>query len=1351
MAELKFIITADNSGMMEALKQTQDAMRNTARNVEQIGDLLNLEEFRDAASSVTDFSTKFYEASQETVNSLSNMSREMSSQAATIKADMENMMGAGITEGMSDKLQDYVQSVTEASAAAETAYNVQGTAVAALAEELDTLQQAQQAAFSAGDSGSAQELQGDIDALSSTLDQANQRLQELGEQAEAANQAMSTLDAEVQQFGSGAQSLSSLWGQVKDSIGEATEATKNWLTGNGKFTEGLNQAKGALSGLGGAFTPAIAGAKKFLVALRAMIATPIGAVLTAVVLALQAMHKWFTKSATGQIAFAKISAQIGNILNSLIDVAVKVGEYLYNAFASPNKPLGAFARNVGSTFVNAIKAAFHVVEGFAKGIGALVDILKGAAHFDGGAILSAWDKFKNAGSIITQGFGEAGKAFASAASAGVNLVKGAVGVVQDGFKAFSFDKIAAGFQGVIDKQRVAGELAVEQKKQEIALSEAQAKQAEYDKQIGDKYAELYKLKGKERQDAINELKELQKAKYDDLISAQTALYEIQKKNNSLHSSTLEDLQKERDLRVQMLQTTAQQANSTRMLARMEASAERQAEASAARSAKATAKSTANDTKNAKAIADATAARMEVERKAANEQVAAEQKLEEAIAAAKIDAMEEGAAKVRAQRAADNRRELEALAEQAEAAKEAEYQRQKAVYEAHRKELELQGKTIAAWEASMLDMDAINEIAAKYEQLAELIKQKQANVEKQEEESAMRAYLQNYGTYQERRLAITEEYADKIAKAMTEGDRLTLEKQKESALSNLDKEFGLQAQQMADLFADASDKSVKSIDKIIKKYEALVEFMQGVSGKTKGIISRNELLRLGFTDDDIKKVETGEIKLNDITEAIKRLRREVEGKSPLKAFTADIENAVAKIKGGELVEGLNDITQSVQKFVPAIRSLTTSIASAFGGDSRHTEGVLGIIEAIPQLVTGVVETLQGDTATGLEKITMSILALSDSIEKTKDEDAEFADWERLKEITESLVDVWDELIDKKQEYLAMSVGGDTLRTEKEIKELIENETKAWRELGEERLRAGASATHHSIGYRIMRDMTDEAMDAASKALGGNARDILGKTASGLFDLTSEQLQRLKEQAPQFWARLDKDVQNYLNNIIEGAERLEDVQQSVREQLTRTTFDDVKSNFLSQLSDMESAASDFSDDFSQMLFQAMLKTKFDELFDARLNDWYDSFASAMKDSELSEGERSALLNDYNAIVADAMKLRDTLADATGYSQSASEGSGAYKAVASFSQEQGDELNGRLAAIQIGQAQSNQSLLLAVTTLQGLSVIITANQYTLNEMRNLMLAGNGHLEDIARYTRVAAQYGDAIETIATKIKEL
>ena len=62
-------------------------------------------------------------------------------------------------------------------------------------------------------------------------------------------------------------------------------------------------------------------------------------------------------------------------------------------------------------------------------------------------------------------------------------------------------------------------------------------------------------------------------------------------------------------------------------------------------------------------------------------------------------------------------------------------------------------------------------------------------------------------------------------------------------------------------------------------------------------------------------------------------------------------------------------------------------------------------------------------------------------------------------------------------------------------------------------------------------------------------------TGLFDLTVEQLEKLKSEAPAFWAKMDGDVQEYLNGIMDGEERIEDIQNQISEQLTQTTFDSV----------------------------------------------------------------------------------------------------------------------------------------------------------------------------------------------------
>lgn len=54
-----------------------------------------------------------------------------------------------------------------------------------------------------------------------------------------------------------------------------------------------------------------------------------------------------------------------------------------------------------------------------------------------------------------------------------------------------------------------------------------------------------------------------------------------------------------------------------------------------------------------------------------------------------------------------------------------------------------------------------------------------------EANAMREYLKEYGTFQQQKLAIAEEYAEKIKKATTEGEKLSLGRERDSAIQQID--------------------------------------------------------------------------------------------------------------------------------------------------------------------------------------------------------------------------------------------------------------------------------------------------------------------------------------------------------------------------------------------------------------------------------------------------------------------------------------------------------------------------------------------------------------------------------------
>lgn len=175
--------------------------------------------------------------------------------------------------------------------------------------------------------------------------------------------------------------------------------------------------------------------------------------------------------------------------------------------------------------------------------------------------------------------------------------------------------------------------------------------------------------------------------------------------------------------------------------------------------------------------------------------------------------------------------------------------------------------------------------------------KDASKEKLESErKAWQEYFIEYGNYQEKRKNLVQKYNDEIAKLQTDSPEYASKvAQKNKALEQLDEQFGHSTKAMADLFEDASNKSVSAIQSIIDKYETLVKYMSGTKESDGTNVTLDELKALGFTDKDIEKIEKGEISIKDVTDAIRGLKDELKGKSPWQAFVSDLEKGIEAIK------------------------------------------------------------------------------------------------------------------------------------------------------------------------------------------------------------------------------------------------------------------------------------------------------------------------------------------------------------------------------------------------------------------------------------------------------------------------
>ena len=736
-------------------------------------------------------------------------------------------------------------------------------------------------------------------------------------------------------------------------------------------------------------------------------------------------------------------------------------------------------------------------------------------------------------------------------------------------------------------------------------------------------------------------------------------------------------------------------------------------------------------------------------------------MQNATEQAVINGLEDAGERERRQRELNNKLQIESLKKQKQDFINATLQAQKEIFDAQEdlkkaKDKNYRKQTFKG-DAGSVDTSAYDNLIAQ----TEIAQQREAN---EQIRKSWNEYLQQYGTYQQQRLAITEEFTEKINTARAIGDEAAArmaEEQQNERLAQLEQKFGLAAQSMADLFADTSRKSVSEIDKIIKKYETLINFMEGKNGKimdasgnalstSDKVISQADLKSLGFTDDEIKKIQDGSISIKEVTERIRELKNVLKDKSAFQSFKSNLNetfNQFKKAKSvGDYGNAITSLAGDINSFLPSLKDFSSSLGTIFGFDDSKLQGIMDGLGGIATAGAGVGQMMSGDIVGGAMSAVQGIGQVVNALDGLFG--ADYSQYNAMVEEYNGLIDVWDILIDRKTEYLKISYGSEIQAVGKEALSLIDKEIEAYRTLGKERLNSGASMGSHSIGVRIRNGMSYEGWQELRKAAreaGFSYEEVADGRMTGLFDLSLEQLKKLQETAPTFWAKLDDDVRDYLNKIIDGSKRIEEMQDAIREQQTATTFDTIYDNFVSMLMDMESKTEDFSKDVSKMFMQAMLSNEIGKLYSEKLKSWYEKFATNMSDGTLSDSERTALQTEYEGYVKEAIRIRDELARVTGYDSSSSNSQeasrGGYETV---SEETGTALLGRETA------QLMQTTRLADFVIDQIPVIAQNQSLTMSllEATNEFIFNcQTYLENISRNSNSLPR----IESDLSKIKRI
>lgn len=726
--------------------------------------------------------------------------------------------------------------------------------------------------------------------------------------------------------------------------------------------------------------------------------------------------------------------------------------------------------------------------------------------------------------------------------------------------------------------------------------------------------------------------------------------------------------------------------------------------------------------------------------------------------ARIKAMDEGSAKTIAEMELNFEKEMQAIDRQKEDALRKKVEDARAAWEANPKN---KGKSFNATDIKLSD-DEQNY----YDELY-----KTAIISN---EKIYKDLAERYLSYADERLAIEKKFNDDISilqearkKAETKGDASEIAQidrsiEKRTEIKNEDI-FKLDAEQFKknmnweQVFGNLDKVSTDTLKKLKANLKDFISSQKDLSPESlKELVDAIERIDDKVSERDPFETMSISFKsLKEVTDA-QREAQKAYNKALEEGTDEERKNAKATLESAKnskqkalyeatdaLHKGINEIGQYVDAGNQVIGIMETLgiktpewMEGTMSGFGEMLNG-LGNIDLMKpmSIITGSLQTVKGALT--------SVISLGGLIPGL--DGADYSHYNEMVEEYNKLNEIWDELIDKKLEYINTSYGAEADKVGKEALELVNKSIEAYRILGRERLNSGASAGSHSIGKRMAKNTSSsdwqdiaDALDMSVK----DAKDFIGTgRMTGLFDLTTEQLEKLKSEAPTFWAKLDGDVRDYLDKIIEGEERIEEIHNQINKQLTQTTFDSVYSNFIDTLMDMKASSKDAAEDISEYFMQAMLSEQIGTLYQDKLKKWYEKFAKGMEDGSLTESERNALNSEYMGYIEEAMKLRDELAAATGYdkiSQESTSQSASSKGFQAMSQDTGEELNGRFTALQIAGEEiknqniiQSQSLNLLTVKADALLSINTETRNIADDTRNLIAQSYLELVQISENT--------------------
>lgn len=556
--------------------------------------------------------------------------------------------------------------------------------------------------------------------------------------------------------------------------------------------------------------------------------------------------------------------------------------------------------------------------------------------------------------------------------------------------------------------------------------------------------------------------------------------------------------------------------------------------------------------------------------------------------------------------------------------------------------------------------------------------------------SLNEYYKEYGTLMEKRDAIIA-LGESKKKGKNEGEQKIIAEETKKALSDLDIEANKDKSAFGQLFSNMKDRSVKDMRAIVAEAQNMLNFVEkGEWSDSDGElfhISKETFDVLKKSPEEIQKIKNGIEDLNEQANASDTAFNKMSIGFE-HLFDAGSDPGKLKKALGEIGDSMNEVLQSAKFFSDCLAGL---------GDAFGSDALSGIAEGMNVAMDAASSAMSGAQAGAM-----------------------FGPWGAAAGAAIGLVSSLGSSLAKLHDA----------KHEKSIQRIQEQ-------------------------IEVLERTYDNLGDSLDKAFSTDASKLIDQQNTILEQqkvLIRNQIAEEKDKKHTDWDRI-KEWENQIEDIdkaiAKGEEKKIDV---IFGEDVKAAIDDFAQAYADAWSlgdDRAKSSKDLVKDMIKQIITEAIKAASSEPME-KLREKLAGFFTS--DHIISDWERQQIEKDVEAIMDD-LDRQFGWADEymKGDEKESSSQDSTKGGFASMSQETGDELNGRFTALQISNEEIKNSMFFIMGNLSSLCTNTSNGNILLSEMRNLAVMSNGHLEDIAKYTKVLLGFGEKLDNIAYNTKSL